>query len=93
MIIRTKYLGPTNYRPGRVKATMRTGRGDTLAATLGWDHSLRIYENHQAAMRAVLAKYDDQDPGQIRLTRWDPHWDEDGGYVFLTPVPGESFEA
>lgn len=40
----TKYLGPTNYRGARVKATCDAG-----SVTLSWDHALNPEGNHRVA--------------------------------------------
>lgn len=40
----TKYLGPTNHRGARIKATAQAG-----SITLSWDHALNADDNHQAA--------------------------------------------
>ncbi len=47
----TKYLGPTNTRGSRVKATCNAG-----SVTVSWDHALNIDENHEAAFRALVDK-------------------------------------
>ena len=49
--IQTAYLGPTNHRGGRVKASCDAG-----SITVEWDHALDIAENHQWAARALIAK-------------------------------------
>lgn len=49
--ITTKYLGPTNYRGARVKATCEAG-----SVTVSWDHALGSEENHDAACRALALK-------------------------------------
>ena len=46
--ILTKYLGPTNYRGSRIKATTCSG-----SLTTGWNHALNPSENHLAAARAL----------------------------------------
>lgn len=51
--IETKYLGPTNTKGGRVKATADAG-----SITVEWDHALNIHDNHEAAARALLDKLD-----------------------------------
>jgi len=51
-IITTKYIGPTDHKPGRVKATAGSGRTITLA----WDHGLNVTENHSAAAAALAGK-------------------------------------
>lgn len=51
-IITTRYIGPTNNRPGRVKATTGSGK----SATYSWDHSLGVFENHAGAAKALAGK-------------------------------------
>jgi len=81
-IITTKYLGPTNYRTSRVKATSTGG----AAVTVAWDHSLGPAENHDAAAAAVLCElrgpgHSLHDSGTLRgLTR------DDTGYIYAIPV-------
>ena len=47
----TKYLGPTNTRGSRVKATAYGG-----SITVSWDHAMNARENHQAACEALARK-------------------------------------
>ena len=49
--IETKFIGPTNCRPSRVKATCQAG-----SLTLSWDDALDIDGNHQAAAKALARK-------------------------------------
>lgn len=63
-IITTKYLGPTDHKPGRVRATAGSGR--TL--TLSWDHGLDVTENHAAAAAALAGKLlDESQPSRFTL--------------------------
>ena len=48
--ITTRYLGPTNTRGARVKATCEAG-----THTVSWDYALSSFENHAAAARALVA--------------------------------------
>ena len=48
----TKYIGPTNFKSGRVKATASAG-----SITVEWDHSLSINANHAAAAKALANKF------------------------------------
>jgi hypothetical protein len=48
----TKYLGPTNVRGARIKATADAG-----SITLSWDHALNPERNHRAAAMALAEKY------------------------------------
>ena len=50
--ILTKYIGPTNTRPARVKAD--AGDGVTLARS--WDSTLDSRRNHAGAARALCNK-------------------------------------
>ena len=51
--IATKYLGPTNTRGGRIKATAWAG-----SITIGYNHALDTQDNHRAAANALIAKMD-----------------------------------
>ena len=50
--IETKYLGPTNSRGGRVKATAQAG-----SVTVAWDHALDTDDNHTRAAEALRKKF------------------------------------
>ena len=52
----TKYLGPTNFRGGRIVA--KCGNGRTIVQ---WNHEIGIQENHDAAAWAAAAKFLDDD--------------------------------
>lgn len=47
----TKFLGPTDSRGSRIKASAFGG-----SVTLGWNYALDSQENHRAAAQALLAK-------------------------------------
>ena len=49
--IETKFLGPTNFRGARVKATAQAA-----SVMVSWDHALNVDENHAAAARALAEK-------------------------------------
>ena len=49
--ITTKFLGCTDFRGSRVKATCEAG-----SITLEWDHALNVEENHRAAAAALATK-------------------------------------
>lgn len=51
--IATKYLGPTNHRGARVKATCDAG-----SVVVAWDHALSVPANHEAAARALARRLD-----------------------------------
>lgn len=50
--IETKFIGPTNTRGSRVKASAQAG-----SVTIGWDHALNTDENHAKAAQALADKY------------------------------------
>ena len=54
----TKYLGPTDCRGSRVKATASAG-----SVTLSWDCELDSEENHQLAANALADKFNWRNPG------------------------------
>jgi hypothetical protein len=56
-VIITRYLGPTNHRGSRVKATHQRNSEVTWQATLDWDHSLDSTANHQLAAEQLLGKW------------------------------------
>lgn len=49
--ITTKYLGPTNTRGARIKATCDAG-----SLTVHWDYALNPSRNHAAAAQALAEK-------------------------------------
>ena len=55
----TKYLGPTDTRGGRVKATSASGK--TL--TVGWRHDLDSGDNHKLAAIGLMRKLGWVEPG------------------------------
>lgn len=62
--ITTKYLGPTNFRGGRIKAQAWAG-----SITVSWDHALDTDGNHDAAALALVRKlgWDKADRIHMRL--------------------------
>lgn len=52
--ITTKYLGPTNTRGGRIKASAKSGR--SLSITIPYPHELSQSEAHAAAARALCER-------------------------------------
>jgi hypothetical protein len=50
--IETKYMGPTNYRGSRIKATAYAG-----SITISYDDALSPEENHLMAAKALMAKF------------------------------------
>lgn len=50
--IQTRYLGPTNYRGSRIKATAEGGH----SVTIGYPHEYNTEQAHWQACKALLAK-------------------------------------
>lgn len=75
--VRTKFLGPTNYRGARIKAVSTSGE----SIVVHWDHALNVGDNHEAAFGALLAKLDREVTGPIYAA--DPFND---GYAFMAPT-------
>lgn len=53
--IQTKFLGPTNTRGSRIKATCWL-----TSVTVSWDHSANVEENHAAAIEALVCKLNNE---------------------------------
>jgi hypothetical protein len=51
--ITTKYLGATNFRGSRIKATCQAG-----SITVAWDDALDVDANHVKAAKALADKLD-----------------------------------
>jgi len=51
--VETKYLGPTDTKGSRVKATAPAG-----SIIVSWDYALNTEDNHIAAAKALVAKYE-----------------------------------
>ena len=50
----TKYIGPTNFRPGRIKAWAKSGA--KLSVTISYPHELSQSQAHAAAAVALCDK-------------------------------------
>jgi hypothetical protein len=77
MFIETKYIGQTNNRPSRVKATnVNSG----VSATVSWDHGLDMLSNH---LRAAAKLYEDlgETPKRVLVSSV-----KNSGYIF-TAIP------
>lgn len=59
--IQTKFIGPTNTKGSRVKATCWLG-----SVTLGWDHALDSAENHKEALQAMCDKMNETRDGELQ---------------------------
>lgn len=76
--IETKYMGPTNHRGARIKATCIGG-----SLIVNWDHSLDVFENHAVAAERLMDKLkwtsaNDFAGGQLKS----------GSYVFVMLIKG-----
>ena len=56
-VIVTKYLGPTDHRGSRIKATHKRDSETMWQATVPWDHSLDAEANHQAAAEELVGAW------------------------------------
>lgn len=59
--ITTKFFGPTNTRGSRIKAQRAdagTGGVGNISVTVPYDHALGHYENHAAAVEALVKHLD-----------------------------------
>src|SRR5689334_18153177 len=68
----TKYIGPTNFRGSRIKATAAAG-----SITMAYRHELNIEDNHAEAAKLLASKFD-----------WAGFWYQggmpnDSGYCFV----------
>jgi hypothetical protein len=77
MLITTKFIGPTNARGSRVKATSSSGK----TKTIDWQHALNSDDNHAAAAEA-LANQMIKD-GACTPSRWIRRWNKDGSCVHV----------
>lgn len=86
--IETRYLGPTNTRGGRIKASAYAG-----SITVPYDHELNADQNHYRAAMALAAKcgkHAEQYGGKSIWTHGE--WTQGGnakgdGYVFTVTAP------
>ena len=62
--IRTRFVGPTNYRPARIIASDDGSTGKTRKVTVSYDHALNGDENHKVAAQAFMDKHIDVDWGR-----------------------------
>jgi len=60
--VSVKYLGPTNYKGSRFKATIDRGGEYKFSATVSYDHSMDCYGNQLAAVESVTQKFLDENP-------------------------------
>lgn len=84
-VIHTKYIGPTNYRGSRVKAT------DDLknSVTLPWDAALSVEANHTRAANKLLKQVEHKHESGLKDDAFTQHvivgigsWEN--GYIFTS---------
>ena len=80
MAIRTKFLGPTNYRGARIKATGMDTEGDERppSVTIPYDYGVNAETLHRNAAEKLLPRVVN-DPEEISLIPGGC----DRGYVFV----------
>lgn len=66
-IIKTKYLGPTNFRGSRIRASCEAG-----SVTLGWKAELSVDVNHKLAIETLQRKLGWDKHTQL-VFGWDKH--------------------
>lgn len=64
--IQTKFLGPTNTRGSRIKATCWL-----TSITVSWDHGANSEENHTAAIDALVYKLNNDRVTKGNSYLWD----------------------
>ncbi len=50
----TKYIGPTDHRGSRIKATHERDSETKWSKTVGWDYSLDANKNHERAAQELI---------------------------------------
>ncbi len=81
--IQTKYLGPTNTKGSRIKATCFRG-----SLTVSYQYDLDERDNHKYACDKLCAKFDDEDNEkyEIKTKHWGKPKAQGGlknGHVFV----------
>ena len=55
--IHTKYIGPSNTKGARIKATIRRDKKTRWSVTVPFDHSLDCEQRHAHAAFTLIGKY------------------------------------
>tara|TARA_R100000655_G_C2920766_1_gene182252 strand:+ start:105 stop:401 length:297 start_codon:yes stop_codon:yes gene_type:complete len=58
LVIKTKFLKPTNTKGERIKCWTDTYNRDSWSTIIGWDYSVDVAENHFNAVKEFCKKYD-----------------------------------
>lgn len=89
--IQTRWLGPTNFRGSRVKATCEAG-----SVTLGWDYGA----GNDSGLGDVMANHDRAARAMIERMGWHGAWVRgclpSGGFVYVClsrDIEGRPFKA
>ena len=67
--IKTKYMGPTNHKCARIKATCASG-----SIIISYDNGLRVQEAHEQAAKALCAKFRERDQKKYGKDCNSWHW-------------------
>lgn len=73
----TKFLGPTNTRSARIKATAWAG-----SVTVSYNHALMPFDNHRAAAQALCDKLSGAGDGAWKIEA-DGDMPGGRGYAFI----------
>jgi len=58
LVIKTKYLGPTNRKGSRIKAIFKRDHETTWTKTINWNYSLECPDNHFEAALELIKSWD-----------------------------------
>ena len=83
----TKYLGPTNYRGSRIKATHARDSETKWTKTISWDYSLEANKNHEKAAQALIDSWPFNEHFKFVLKGRGHDHDH---YYFLADIESES---
>ena len=83
-LIRTKYLGPTTYRPSRISAVYKRDSDQVQRVTIPWDHALDGMENAKAAALALCRTWQHPEMEMILVACG---FDHDHYYFIASPEP------
>ena len=95
IIIKTSFLGPTNYKGSRVTASHKRDNEKTYRATIEWRHDCDAPENHARAAQALINVINSdrrstfidlgiEPPAPLEIV--GEGWDNDN-YFFLAALP------
>jgi hypothetical protein len=70
-LIVTRYLGHTDHRGSRIKATHKRDSETTKQVTISWDYNLESRANHQAAAEQLLSQWGYDNNLMIVGCGWD----------------------